>query len=661
MKVKILKAELKQFKGIKEATYSFDGCDIKITGQNGVGKSSIADAWYWTFDDCDYRLQSNPMIRPVGVDESLPSVTWTFDVDGTVCTIQKRQESLGAAVDGGKVRVSNKYQFNSIPVTERDLWKKLESLGINSDMFLALSHPAVFTSKYKTTEMRSILFGMAKGKTDLEIAKSELDTVDVAVLLESYTADEIRAMNKATVKNAKERVASIPNIIVGMEQAKTSDSVEELQKEKDGILEEKAKVHLPDISAIRKEYAEKTDAINTLKADISNRKYAAQTAARKKLAEVIDKANDVDQNLYLDERKLEKLESEARIVMEQIQKCRDRHADLKRQYDALDDKGFPEFVPPTPLTENDMVCPTCGQKLTMKLRAEKQADYEKDVRNKRMAYDMRKADWEAMMRDDRARISSASKKNADHIKTLNQELKEIGKKKQELLVVIDACKTDLAEAKKLVDDERERFTHLDEYHDLEEARLEQLTEERTELEHKIAEAEAKKDVLATFDYRIADVDKRIARAEHNAKIDDDIANMNRELLRNEQEKANAEKILDELNILAKRKNELLTDEINSHFKVVRFKLFDYLKNGEIDNKVCIPTIDGKAFGESLNTGKELIGKLDICEGLQNFYDEHLPVFLDNAESLNTFNVPNIDTQLILLSVTDDKELAVHPS
>ena len=37
----------------------------------------------------------------------------------------------------------------------------------------------------------------------------------------------------------------------------------------------------------------------------------------------------------------------------------------------------------------------------------------------------------------------------------------------------------------------------------------------------------------------------------------------------------------------------------------------------------------------------------------------VPIFVDNAESLNEFNVPEMDAQLILLSVSEDKKLKVE--
>ena len=100
------------------------------------------------------------------------------------------------------------------------------------------------------------------------------------------------------------------------------------------------------------------------------------------------------------------------------------------------------------------------------------------------------------------------------------------------------------------------------------------------------------------------------------------------------------------------------EEINNHFGIVKWLLFDYQKNGEY-KEVCIPTIDGKRFGDSTNTGREIEAKLDICNSFQKFFGMQLPIFLDGAESLNDCFMPELDTQLITLAVSEDRELIIN--
>ena len=151
--------------------------------------------------------------------------------------------------------------------------------------------------------------------------------------------------------------------------------------------------------------------------------------------------------------------------------------------------------------------------------------------------------------------------------------------------------------------------------------------------------------------------RMIGAIENNANIDKQIANLQNERMAYEQKKATAEMLLYQADLLSKKKNDLMVEEINAHFSIVKWQLFEYQKNGGY-KEICVPTIDGYRFGESTNTGREIIAKLDICNSLQKFYGMNVPIFLDNAESLNDFNIPKVDSQLILSVVTDDKELVI---
>lgn len=656
MKLVLESLELKDFKGVKEAKYDFQNV-TRICGENGSGKSTIADAWYWLWCDCDSRMAKNPMIRPIGVEESLPTVTATITIDGTKHTFTKRQEARPSA-GKGNAPISNKYEFNSVPMTERDVWKKLNDMGIYKDDFLALSHPSAFTS-YKAAEMRKVLFDMVTEHTDIEIAGKAEETLLLVPLLEQYSVEEILAMNKATLKAAKERVASIPDIIVGMERSKAQGSVKELEAQKDAVLAEKAALNIPSTADLSDKYGKMMNDIRAIEQDISERKWAASREARKKLDDASRDFDRLKYDISVGERNIANAEGRAKNFMLDMDTYRAESGELKDAYELeKDEKCRYTFTEPKPLNESDLVCPTCGQKLTKQMRDEAIKRHEAEVKEAREAFEQKVATWEE---EKRQRLERYKARARDYVAKYNDakaRLKTISADLQRL-------KTEVAEKKKLVAEHElavkkatDAMLTADEYHDLEEARVAQLKEEAAVIKEQMREAEEAKTKLYEYDDRIKAIDRQIAVIKHNDEIDRQIDEFNAELLENEQAKANAERVIDAVSALSRNKNELLTEEINKHFRIVQFALFDYQKNGEYKD-TCIPKIDGKAFGESLNTGKELEGKLDICEGLQKFYDKHLPVFLDNAESINDWNVPHIDTQLILLKVSEEKELVVR--
>ena len=212
MKMILKSMHLEFFKGVQDKTYSFGNPITRIKAMNGRGKTTIADAFMWVLFDKSYALVSNPNIRPNDVEECTPAVTLVLDIDGKEVTIskaQKRKVSKPDVLGVSKVTLSNTYEVNSVPKTERDFKAYMEEAGVDFETALVCIHPSVFTSQ-KAADMRKVLFKMASEKTDKDIADMSKDTADVAKLLESYSMEEITAMNKASKKKADEQCKSIP-------------------------------------------------------------------------------------------------------------------------------------------------------------------------------------------------------------------------------------------------------------------------------------------------------------------------------------------------------------------------------------------------------------------------------------------------------------------
>ena len=122
------KITLHDFKGVHDATYDFNDETTVISGKNASGKTTIATAWFWLLTDKDYSLKSNPPIRPLDREESEPSVTAMLEVDGVPITVKKSQQCKKSEPDENgvqKIALNNKYEVNSVPVTERDFKRKM--------------------------------------------------------------------------------------------------------------------------------------------------------------------------------------------------------------------------------------------------------------------------------------------------------------------------------------------------------------------------------------------------------------------------------------------------------------------------------------------------------------------------------------------------------
>lgn len=678
----ILKSlRLENFKGVKDKTYEF-GKTTRVSGMNRRGKTTIGAAWYWLISDKNYELVSNPNIRPDNIEDCIPTVTADVDVDGKEITLSKMQKrKVGKPDKNGvsKVTITNTYEINSVPKTERDFKAYLEELGFEFDKFLICSHPNVFTKdlslKKKQDEMREYLFTMASEKTDLEIAQMDKETADVAKLLESYKFEEIEAMNNASKKKAVEQLDAIPNQIIGLEKAKVDVDVAEQELAKADLTRRIAECDKK-IAGADHSLDELRDKEMRLQLDISG---ITQTMNR----ELSNRRYEIDADLCGCEDELKHLEQTISLKENQIvgneKAITDADAERKKigeKYNAEYAKAFDEAPylfdeSKWVFDENSTVCSLCGQKLPedkieqlkadFESRKEKaKADAEEKLKAKRFKFDTDKKvelnRLNTIGTEKKELITELTKKNAD----LNTEIDALKKQEQDAIAKKEELSKQLSEIPSEADyTQNEDYVKLKAERDKVLADIEKL--ESDGADKIVTDLKVEK---ADLQSQLDEVNKIIAQAENNVQIDDKIADMQHKQNEYGQAKADAERILYQLKEVSKRKNKLLVEEINQYFGIVRWKLFDFQKNGEY-KEVCIPTVLDeeagiyKVFGDTTNTGREIEAKIDICNSFQKFFNMYVPIFLDGAESINDEYVPAVDTQLILLTVSEDKQLKVE--
>lgn len=676
MKATLKSLHLENFKGTKDKTYEF-GKTTRVSGMNRLGKTTIATSWFWLLADKNYELVSNPNIRPDDVEECVPTVTAVLDVDGkeiTIAKLQKRKVGKPDANGISKVTLTNTYEINSVPKTERDFKADLEELGLIVDNFLVCSHPDVFTGQ-KQADMRKVLFKMASAKTDAEIAATSEDTADVAKLLESYKFEEIEAMNNASKKKAVEQLDAIPNQIIGLEKAKVDVDVAEQELAK-ADLERK-------IAEADQKIASAGNAVENLRQEEMQLQFDMSGIMQTMNCELSSKKSDIEVALFGCTTELNHFNAtiplKEKAIADNAKAIADADAERKKlgeQYNAEKVKVFDEAPylfdeSKWVFDESTTVCSLCGQTLP----AEKIEQLKDDFETRK---EFAKSDAARRLADAKNNFIAQKNSNLEEIKekgfTKKNLIEELTKKNADLNTEVDTLKKQEQEAAARKEElskqlseipEEAEYSQNEEYVKLNARHNEVLAEiERLQAADDAEIVASLKIEKADLRSQLEEVNKIIAQAANNIRIDEQIADMQKKQREYEQAKADAEKILHQLKEVSKRKNALLVEEINQHFGIVSWKLFDYQKNGEY-KEVCIPTVLDeetgiyKVFGDTTNTGREIEAKLDICNSFQKFFDMYVPIFLDGAESINDEYVPVVDTQLILLTVTEDKQLKVE--
>jgi hypothetical protein len=95
--------------------------------------------------------------------------------------------------------------------------------------------------------------------------------------------------------------------------------------------------------------------------------------------------------------------------------------------------------------------------------------------------------------------------------------------------------------------------------------------------------------------------------------------------------ANIDKQLQEIQDYQQEISSIVESAVNGKFSHVKFKLFNNLINGSIED-CCEATLNGVPYPDCSYGQKILIG-IDIINVLAEHYEYSVPLFIDNAESL----------------------------
>lgn len=638
------KVVLENFMCYAHAEFDFYAI-TKIMAKNGKGKSTIATAYLWCLFNCDYELKDNPVVRREvdgkSVDDMDTSVELTLDVDGKEVILKKVQKRTYEEVTKDGVTITtvkdpNSYYINSVSKTLKAF---NEYLDINMNIFKMCSNINMFLTQ-KPKEMREYLFSLVKKTTDLDMAKSKSELAELVPLLEKYTYEEIRAMNNEIKKDVDDNAEKLKGQIEEKErdvQLKQAIEVSDLELQKNSLKEqiEDCIAKQTDNDKLMAEYDKASSDILNLKFELSDMSRKANEENVKARREIENKISEKKDYLINIANTIQKNNSEISGYQNDIEsgaRERNRLADVWKK---IKEEKF---------NDNTAICPTCRRELPAEEIESLRSSFEKTKADRLAKVEKDGLEVKANVdnaRDMIPRLEKCNEENIANQQKLEEEVADLEKQLSELQQEIDVSATDEYKALEQKITEKEEAMHK--ANDISVVKAE-LKSQETALRQQLAECEsqiAKSDTAA---------DEQRLEELRQIKID------------SEQNKTNAEKILDLLDELDKAKNEALTEAVNSHFGLVKWQLFEYAKNGNYKS-CCIPTVDGKSILTTMsNKGNRILGRVDICNSIQKISGISVPIILDDSESLSTDNQKKVaemvDSQLIMLIVNDSEKLEI---
>lgn len=673
----ILKSlHMENFKGIKSLDVNFSN-KTSIKGQNASGKTTIFDAFTWLLFNKNSAGEEKFNIRPLDkngkrIDNVEIKVVGVLDVDGKDVTLSKIQKQNWVKKRGtdtvtlqGNV---NSFEIDGYPKSEADFKAYVSGLAQSEDMFKMLTNPQYFSS-LKWKDQRDILMKLTAEVSDVELAKADAKYAPLLGELEKApSTDDIRAKFSKALSEWKKKQAEIPVRIDEAEKSKVDVDVAEQELLK-ADLERK-------IEAVEDRMENAGDEIDKLRGKEMQLQFDMSGITQTMNNELSAKRRELDNSKVDATREFNDLHNQIQTAENQIKANEKIIADTDAERKNLGVEYNAEFakaLDETPylfdeskwvFDENSTVCSLCGQKLPAdkieSLKAEfeqKKADAKaraaKQLEDARKAFDDAKSgklkDLIAKGNNCKADIERLTKENAD----LQESIGTLKEQESKALAKQNEYAKQLSEIPSEAD-----YTQNEEYVKLK-AECDKVLAEIEKLESEgadklVTDLKAEK---ADLQSQLDEVNKVIAQAANNVAIDDRI-----EVLRDEQKEigqkvADQEQMLYLLEEFIRFKLDKVSNSINGHFNTVNFKLFEMQINGGMKD-CCECTVNGVPYS-TLNSGHRIVAGLDIIRSLSELYGVSVPIFVDNAESLNEFNVPDMDAQLILLSVSEDKQLKVE--
>lgn len=632
------KVVLENFMCYAHAEFDFYAI-TKIMAKNGKGKSTIATAYLWCLFNCDYELKDNPVVRREidgkSFDDMDTSVELTLDVDGKE-VIMKKVQKRTYSKDGNSYKDDNKYFINDVPKALKDFNAYLD---VDMNVFKMCSNVNAFLNQ-KPVEMREYLFGLVGDVTDLDIASQKAELAELVPLLNKYTVEELSAMNKATKTKITKDLPILDGQIKEKErdiQLKQAIEVSDLELQKNSIKEQ-----IVDCVAKQTDNDKLMAEYDKASSDILNLKFELDDIRRKANEDNIKARRDIENRI-----------SDKQFLVRQTEKTiTDTEKNIEYQQNAIDsinknlqnirDKWKAENE--RKFDETSLICSYCGQEYPEDKKEQLRADF-----------DSHKAEELKIITSNGNLFKDKLDKNKKILEDLQKELPQHKESLEMLNTAIADLEKQLSELPQEID-----ASATEEY-----KALEQRIAEKEQAMHKANDISAIKAELKSQEtalrQQLAECEAEIAKSD-TAADEQRLEELKQIRTDSEQNKTNAEKVLDLLDELDKAKNEALTEAVNSHFGLVKWQLFTYTKSGGYKS-CCIPTVDGKSILTTMsNKGNRILGRADICSSIQKISDISVPIILDDSESLSTDNQKKVaemvDSQLIMLIVNDSEKLEI---
>ena len=654
MQIKINSLNLQNFQGIGKMNISFDDKATVISGRNGSGKSTIANAISWLLFDCAADKTKNYSPKTIGPDGKElhnlhHSAEAVFSCDTDEFSLKKdfyeeyvvRRGIIDA--DGNKKREFTghicDYYVNGRQVKKEEYDNFLSSMFSPEDAKI-LTLPFYFATEMDTKTRREKIMALIGDVTDEDILEKDqsLDTI-IRKIQAKGNADNLAHDLKEEAKQTNDKIKELPirieecngNIIPP---AKTKEEAEKSTRTLNAKIAEleSRKTEMSDSAALltlKTKALELKTRIKEIESDINGKNNEILSAQRKEKEEYEFTLNRLENDSVL-------LAQNLRAVENDLQTFTKKKKDLAEYIEKAKERTFNVPMPSD-------TCSCCGQKLPLDVIEKARANWlkakEQFEEEKSKALSEANSRINSMYSDKKLAELTTAKEDIDSDIRDNEKQRENVKASLNMLM---AAKPALISA-----EDNPEYVSLKE--ELDKIKTAMEGEDNVRNEAKNAIDNEIRSLKAKLDEENQTLNLIFSNEKLSKRIKELTAEHDESLKKAERIKTDIEN----LELYRRMKAELFEEKQISKFHNVYFAFFTEQINGG-QKEVCEPFIINRK-GQRISfykasTGEKINGGLAIINAFSHYMNLSLPIIIDNAEAVN--RIIQTEGQQILMKVTD---------
>nr|DAL79659.1 MAG TPA: chromosome partition protein [Caudoviricetes sp.] len=635
--MKLTKLELLNFKGIKSFAINING-DVVIRGDNATGKTTVFDSVCWllfgkdSLDRADFEIKTLDSGEPIHKVNHEVTGTFTLDDGGTI-ELQRVYREKYSSPRGGEVTLTGHttdYFVDGVPKKEKE-YKEIVSSLVDESIFKLITNPLCFNETYSWQNRRKLLLEMCGDISDEDVIASHDELKALTDILSGHSVDDHRkvvASKKATINKELDMLpVRIDEALRGKPEVTANPEV--------------LRINIDTLNADI-EKLENDKALLQNGHSIVDKRAELKDVQRKIMARETELQMEYKKQYSLKSNEYDSVVAEIHNMTSKLKDVRRRRIDANKEIDCLQNTvnelslEFEVINKEVFVIDIDTNCPTCGQPLpddqikSSRDKAELNFNKQKSKRLEEINNMIGLKNNAIANIKEKLQELDAEVKNTDGI-----DVKE--RRKADLINEIELLKPPVLEDDEVYSDLKAEELMLQMAIDEDNS---DYSEEIAELEIKISDNKTERMKLEQelnkfaeikrIELRVSELEaKQVELSEEKMKLDE------------------ASYLMDEF---VKAKVNMLEESINARFKLARFKMFNVMLNGNVE-ECCETTYKGVPYRSMNNAARINVG-LDIINALTSYFKVNAPVFIDNAEAVTDF-IP-VNSQTIKL-IVDESE------